>query len=261
MRWRSRSGVAIPVWASAAASTGSDFEPACGVRLAVGGHQRGRDPYHLVAGQEQAVCQAAGESTAVLDGPGEGALIGEGADPPEQHTRSRSRHSSRSTPWSTPCLHRLQLLRHERACAGRFLLSPSRSPLVCCRRCRGRGEGHGQGTDLLLRVDGSAAFYQVTPGQGPRPVDRRGHVNGRAFGHVFSEVTRRPRRTPPGKAAPPAQPAPIGALVAAARPAAGRGTEVDAKVGCYGDLLVSGRFRSLVPGQRPRRCAGRSSSW
>lgn len=51
---------------------------------AVCGHQTGGDPDHLVAGQQQAVGQAAGEAAAVFDGPGDGGAVGDRADPLEQ---------------------------------------------------------------------------------------------------------------------------------------------------------------------------------
>ncbi|WP_199917895.1 hypothetical protein [Streptomyces virginiae] len=54
------------------------------VQLAVGGHQPGGDPDQLVAAQEQAVGQAAGEAAAVFDSPGDGGAIGDRADPFEQ---------------------------------------------------------------------------------------------------------------------------------------------------------------------------------
>jgi hypothetical protein len=55
-----------------------------GVQLAVGGRQPGGNPDHLVAGEQQAVGQAAGEPPAILDGPGHGRAVGDRPDPLEQ---------------------------------------------------------------------------------------------------------------------------------------------------------------------------------
>lgn len=41
-----------------------------GVQLAVGHHEPGRRPDHLLAGEKQTVREPAGESMPVLDGPG-----------------------------------------------------------------------------------------------------------------------------------------------------------------------------------------------
>lgn len=50
----------------------------------LGGHEPGGDPDDLVAGQQQAVGQVAGEATAVLDGPNDRRAVGDRADPLEQ---------------------------------------------------------------------------------------------------------------------------------------------------------------------------------
>src|SRR5439155_5330076 len=53
------------------------------VQFAVGGGQPGRNPGHLLAGQQQAVSEPAGESAAIFDGPGGGA-VGDRPDPLQQ---------------------------------------------------------------------------------------------------------------------------------------------------------------------------------
>ncbi len=152
------------------------------VQLAVGHHEPGRHPDHLLAGEEQTVSKPAGESMPVLDGPGQRCFIADRADPGQQ-SRDQLRavlHGQRSADLSAGSIHGNRhvnvLVRVDTHCHHR------RCPFLCTTADDGTAvESPDRGTHLL-RVDGSASFYQVTSGQGSRPPGRHGHINGRPVG-------------------------------------------------------------------------------